>query len=463
MITELNFTNFKSWQSVKKMRLAPITGLFGTNSSGKTSILQLLLMLKQTIESTDRAQVLEFGDEKSLTNLGSFRDTVYGHVKPGAMAFGLQWDLAKSLDVTSPEDGTRTLFSTNQLSLNCEVDENGSERLSVSRLEYILPGHKFALIRKGQSGSKYELESEVDPEHARGAGSDFRFVRTQGRAWELPAPVKFYGFPDQVYATYQNAGFLSELQLAFENLFGRIYYLGPLREFPQRHYGWNGSEPADMGRRGERVVDALLAARERGADISPGHKKKHLTLEQRVASWLKDLGLIHSFSVQPVAKDSSIYQVRVQKTPSSAKVLITDVGFGVSQILPVLVLCYYAPEGSIILLEQPEIHLHPSVQSGLADVLIDVVKNRNVQIVVESHSEHLLLRLQRRVAEQIVTPEETALYFCEVESEGSKLIPLNVDFFGNITNWPAAFFGDEFGEMAAITKAAMQRKKGMRA
>jgi len=69
MLTELNVTNFKSWKKVSKMRMASITGLFGTNSSGKTSILQLLLMLKQTIESSDRAQVLEFGDEKSLTNL----------------------------------------------------------------------------------------------------------------------------------------------------------------------------------------------------------------------------------------------------------------------------------------------------------------------------------------------------------------------------------------------------------
>jgi predicted ATPase len=461
MITELSFTNFKSWQSVAKMRLAPITGLFGTNSSGKTSILQLLLMLKQTIESTDRAQVLEFGDEKNLTNLGSFRDAVYGHMKPGRMKFGLQWNLPKPLDVTSPEDRTRTLFSTDKLSFTCDVGENGSDRFAVSRLEYGLPGHKFALARKGQSGGKYELSSEAAPELVHGSEPDFRFVHKPGRAWALPAPVKFYGFPDQVYAYYQNAGFLSELQLAFENLFGRLYYLGPLREFPQRHYGWKGSEPADMGRRGERVVDALLAARERGANISPGFRKTRLTLEQRVASWLKELGLIHSFSVEPVAKDSSIYQVRVQKTPSSAKVLITDVGFGVSQILPVLVLCYYAPEGSIILLEQPEIHLHPSVQSGLADVLIDAMKNRKVQIVVESHSEHLLRRLQRRVAEQTIAPEKTALYFCEANSESSKLNPLNVDLFGNITNWPETFFGNEFDEMSAITKAAMKRKKGM--
>ncbi len=111
------------------------------------------------------------------------------------------------------------------------------------------------------------------------------------------------------------------------------------------------------------------------------------------------------------------------------------------------------------MLEQPEIHLHPSVQSGLADVFIDAAKNRNVQIVVESHSEHLLRRLQRRVAEQTIDPEKMALYFCEMDGDGSELVPLNVDIYGNILNWPDSFFGDEFGEMAAMTKAAMQRKK----
>ena len=288
----------------------------------------------------------------------------------------------------------------------------------------------------------------------------FRIGRNQGRPWGLPPPVKFYGFPDQVYAYYKNAGFLSDLQLAFEKLFGRLYYLGPLREFPRRHYPWNGSEPADMGRRGERVVDALLAARERGPYVSPGRGRgrKLQTLEERIAHWLKELGLIHDFSVDAIAENSNIYQVRVQKSPSSAKVLITDVGFGVSQILPVLVLCYYVPEKSIILLEQPEIHLHPSVQAGLADVFIDAVKHRNIQIILESHSEHLLRRLQRRIADETLTPKDTALYFCEMEKEASALTPLNLDSFGNIANWPKDFFGDEVGEMAETANAIVRRR-----
>lgn len=436
------------------MKFASITGLFGTNSSGKTSILQMLLLLKQTIESTDRAQVLEFGDEKSLTNLGSFNDIIFNHIKPGNLSFNISWKMANQLVATSPENHEDVIFSTDQIALKCNIVEDGSGRLSVSDLEYRVPnGDNYSLSKKGSSGSKYELKSN---------GSNFRFIHAPGRVWDLPHPVKFYGFPDQVYAYYQNAGFLSSLQLGFEDLFSHMFYLGPLREFPLRYYSWKGSEPADMGRRGERVVDALLAARGRGAYISPGYKKKRLSLEERVASWLKYLGLIYSFTVEPVAKDSSIYQVRVQKTPLSAKVLITDVGFGVSQILPVLVLCYYAPEGSIIFLEQPEIHLHPSVQSGLADVFIDAVRNRKVQIIVESHSEHLLRRLQRRIAEQSYDPKDTALYFCESDSDGSsRLRTLEVDLFGNIKNWPKSFFGDEFKELSAMTIAAMNRKKGI--
>jgi predicted ATPase len=146
-----------------------------------------------------------------------------------------------------------------------------------------------------------------------------------------------------------------------------------------------------------------------------------------------------------VAKEGgNIYRVKVRRNPGSPDVLITDVGFGVSQILPAIVLCYYAPAGSIIILEQPEIHLHPAVQAGLADVFIDAVKTRNIQIIFESHSEHLLKRLQRRIAEKVIKP-------------------LNLDLFGRIENWPKDFFGNQFEEMALTTRAAIERKKEQQA
>ncbi len=129
-----------------------------------------------------------------------------------------------------------------------------------------------------------------------------------------------------------------------------------------------------------------------------------------------------------------------------------------SQVLPVLVLCYYAPQGSTIILEQPEIHLHPAVQSVLADVFIDVIKNRNIQLIIESHSEHLLRRLQRRVAEEVLTPQQTALYFCDIQAGASHLNQLDLDMFGNIRNWPKDFFGDIAGDLVEMMDHGLERQ-----
>jgi len=454
MITKMFAQSFKSWKDTGEIRLAPITGLFGSNSSGKTSLLQLLLMLKQTTESSDRSQVLNLGDKGSLVELGTFRDVLFNHAEASTMRCGLEWSLPQSLIIDDPEHEGQTLFTGSSLAFDTEVDENGSGRMSVKKLDYGFAGQNFGMKRQLKAKDKFDLFPEK-----KAAGGNFRFTRTPGRAWPLPAPVKCYGFPAEAKAYYQNAAFLADMELAFEKQFSRIFYLGPLRDYPKREYTWAGSQPGDMGQRGERVVDALLASRERKERISRGKGRKSFTVEEFVAHWLKELKLIHSFSVEQIKEGSNLYQVWVQKSPTSARVLITDVGFGVSQILPVLTLCYYVPEGSTILMEQPEIHLHPSVQAGLADVFIDAVKSRKIQIILESHSEHMLKRLQRRIAEEELNTSDASLYFCEMKSGASTLRPLDLDIFGNITEWPEGFFGDEFGEMAAMTRAIMERKK----
>lgn len=449
MLTGLSLKNFKSWKLIPEMKLAPITGLFGSNSSGKTSILQLLLLLKQTADSPDRSQVLDLGDDRSLVSLGTFQDIVFGHDAQAGVSWKIDWALPKELVVANPEKPRSPLFTGRELSYSAEVAENGSGRTLVKRMSYGFAGRDFGMIRDAKVEGKYVLTPE--------SGS-FEFRRSPGRPWGLPPPVKCYGFPDQVRAYYQNAGFLSDFELSLEELFHQVYYLGPLREYPRRQYTWAGSQPADMGQRGERVIDALLAARERRKPISRGKGRDRFTVEQYVAFWLKKLGLIHSFSVEAIGEGGNLYQVWLEKNPGSARVLITDVGFGVSQILPVLALCYYAPEGSTLILEQPEIHLHPAVQAGLADVFIDAISTRRIQIIVESHSEHLLLRLQRRIAEQQFTADKASLYFCEVANGASKLVPLQLDLFGNIENYPHAFFGDAFEETAAMVEAASKRK-----
>lgn len=451
------------------MQFSKITGFFGPNSSGKTSILQLLLMLKQTAESSDRSQVLNFGDSNSLVNLGTFRDAIHhkyeqsvanGYSPQDALTleWSIGWDLPRPLIITNSESKGAVLFSPKNLKFSGSVRETGGKsarRMVSQNFEYHFDGdnklYTLGMERKRLDRDEYDLvHQNVD------------LKRTQGRPWPLPAPIKCYGFPSQAAGYYQNAEFLPDFNLAFEEFFGRVFYLGPLREYPQRQYVWGGGQPVDVGRRGEKVIDALLASRQIGRKISfgPGKRRKSMTVEEYVALWLHDLGLIHSFVVEAIAEGSNLYHVRVQKTASSPPVLITDVGFGVSQVLPVLTLCFYVPEGSTIILEQPEIHLHPLVQAGLADVFIDAIKKRKIQIILESHSEHLLTRLQRRIAEEAINSGDASLYFCERdEGSTSKILPLEMDAFGNIKNWPKDFFGDEFAERMAMVQAGIRRKQ----
>ena len=158
-------------------------------------------------------------------------------------------------------------------------------------------------------------------------------------------------------------------------------------------------------------------------------------------------------------RDNKNYEFRIQRGPKSIKVTLADIGYGVAQFLPVLVLSYYVPIGSTLILEEPGTHLHPKAQADIADLLIEVVNERNLQILVESHSEHLLTRLQRRIAEEKISSDQTALYFCENKNGSSKPIPLDLDELGNIKNWPKNFFGDEMGDLFAMTKAQMKRQK----
>ncbi len=456
MLTRIRLKNFKSWADTGDVALRPITGFFGANSSGKSSLLHAILLLKQTSDSQDRGLVFHFGDKSTPVDLGDFASVLHGHEAGSELQMLLDWQLGSPMVIKDTKNEDRIVASSSALGFSVSTaaaTAKGPGRPVVREMTYKVGDARFGMGRKLSRTTAYELRSTT-PDRP-----EFVFVRSVGRPRTLPGPEKCYGFPDLVRADYQNAGFLADLALALEQRLDRVAHLGPLRAHPERRYAWTGAQPADMGRAGEAVVDAILAARERDHKISPGYRKRRLTVEQYVAKWLKELRLIHDFCVVSVGDSGQLYEVRVRRTRRSADVLLTDVGFGVSQILPVLVLCLFVPEGSTVLLEQPEIHLHPSVQSGLADIMIDAWKNRKVQVIVESHSEHLLRRLQRRIADETIATGDVGLYFCDLGRRQSELRRLDLDVFGNVTNWPPGFFGDEFGEIAAMTRAAERRKE----
>lgn len=446
MLTRLRLRNFKSWKDTGDIALRPITAFFGANSSGKTSLLQSILLLKQTSESSDRAQVFHFGDRRTLVDLGDFESVAHGHEPSARLGLELDWEVDRPA-VVRDWKGTE-IAKSSDLGYTVTAGNGGtrSEGVTVEEMAHGIGECRFGM-RRNRKG--YELFRE---------GTDYRFLRRQGRPWPLPAPTRCYGFPAEVGAYYQNADFLVDREYEFAKALSRLRYLGPLRALPERRYFWTGAEPPDVGVAGELAVAAILAARKRGRVIARGKGRRRRSVEEQVAAWLREVGLVHDFSVVTLSEIAHLYQVVVRKTATSTPVPLPDVGFGVSQILPVLVLCYYAPEGSTIILEQPEIHLHPAVQSGLADIVIDAVAHRRVQILVESHSEHLLRRLQLRIADETLNTDQVGLWFCRTSRNKTAIEALNLDMYGAIRNWPDDFFGDQFGEVAELTELRMRRR-----
>ena len=374
MLTELQAINFKAWQNTGKIELAPITGLFGANGSGKSSLLQTLLLLKQSAHQP----TLNLGNEHSLLDLGSFRDIIHNHDQNSLLTLGIGWQPNTSLSLP---------ISTNE---PLEVNQITLESVVNSTLE----------IKRGC----YKLKT-VDE--------------------QLPMVCL-----DQS----------DDLSQSYTQELSQIYYLGPFRDQPKRLYQNTGLQPHDIGKRGEQAINALIA---------------YPALVEVVADWLKKLDLAQSFRLNQTA--NATYEVLVRHEATSPEVSITEAGLGVWQVLPIIIACHSLPKGSTLLIEHPELNLHPTSQFTLGDLFIEVAKTRNLQIIFESHSEQILQRLQSRMADETITSTKIALYHCQTKEYYSTITKLNLNEYGEITNWPQDFFGSVLTEMIKMSDNIQER------
>ena len=459
MLKRLTLRNFKSWERAD-LEFGRITGLFGANSSGKSSLAQFLLLMKQTKESSDRAVTLDL--DGRYVELGAPRDVVHGHDTDRNVEFDIRFDsparfatrdAATELSRIVPKAANGDL-ARRAVRASIAVDAQGAFRGRT--LSYDAGGAKFELRRKAAGDDEFELAASIPD-------AGFSFQRNRGRAWSLPGPAKAYRFPDEARTYFSNSGFLADLEAAFEDVLDRIYYLGPLREYPKRDYLWTRSRPADVGARGERTIEAIIAADADGRRHNIKKRGRRMLFSVVIAYWLKRMQLVEDFAVAEIAPGTNRWQAKVKTHADGSEVMLTDVGFGISQILPVIVLLYHVPADSTVILEQPEIHLHPSAQAELADLIIAAATHpdRRVQVILESHSEHLLLRLQRRMSEaQLLTNDDVALYFCRAARRTSVIERLELDEYGRIGNWPENFMGNAFSETAQAETARLERTIG---
>lgn len=262
---------------------------------------------------------------------------------------------------------------------------------------------------------------------------------------------------------------LSEASKKIESFGSRLVYLGPLRDDPRVAYPLGHTiSNLPVGEKGEFTAAYLEANRDKWVQfVSPEGRRTGRKLQEAVSMWCRHLGIADDVDVQSRGKLGHQLELEVggrRRDP-------TAIGVGASQLLPVVVLVLGADRGRLVLLEQPELHLHPKVQSRLGDFLSSA--RPDIRLLVETHSEYLITRLRRRVAEGVLNPDDLAVLFARqhisehvYEEEGeegterevfSEFRRLSLDEQGDFSAWPEDFFDALDDDTVHLAQAVMKR------
>lgn len=455
MIKSIEITNFKSIKSSGKIEIAPITIVMGPNSGGKSSLLKPFLLMKQTAESRDiQRSVLVDG---AYVKLGPYREYVHNHKLDKEVRFSVTfhpdnafvWRSRKKRDLK--EDRSIAYMAREEIipdSIELEVSfmAGANEQTINKQTRYLIKDEKLGVIQISKTrGSRGTFSGSIE------YGNDLYRYTPNKRS-------KFYDMFQSARGslglgkvnqqiTYNSYMLSSYVTRAFEIAFSKIYYLGPLRQEPAPLYGASSQRPQDVGKSGEDATTVLWVGRS---------EKKQKELKKKVEKWMERFQIASALRLHKIGP---FFQVYLTDWFTGIKSNLTDVGFGASQLLPVIVAGFYAPIDSLLIAEQPEIHLHPKAQTQLGDLLIAVSKEKK-SLLIETHSEHLLMRIQRRIADGTISPNSVAIYYCDPSSEGTNIKRIKIDEFGQLqSDLPAGFFDESFLETKAHIEEIVKRKQ----
>lgn len=248
----------------------------------------------------------------------------------------------------------------------------------------------------------------------------------------------------------------------------RLRYLGPLRDDPKMIYGLPPiPESKDVGTKGEFTAAILerhgldevycpLPPNDRSPDGLPSARLMRLL--DAVVLWLKHMGMVENITT--IDRGKMGVELSVQSSGFNHGLDLMNVGVGVSQVLPLLTMCLLAPKDSLILLEQPELHLHPKVQSILGDFFLGITA-LGKQCIIETHSERIINRIRRRIAEDQTneTMKLARIFFAEKQTSATSITTVEPNEFGAIPEWPKGFFDEGPDESQRIVEAATAKRQ----
>lgn len=414
----------------------PITLIFGNNSSGKSAFLSSILMLKQSVGSMDSEKPFIFNAKNGI-DIGSFEDAVFQHnvdfKKPMIFSFEVE------VDRTYKEIG---LNEGNSVVLSIKVAYNKKRRFNTLIGFDLLSMHDKRLImgmhkKTNAFSAKPHYETDLDVNISNLKVHWFNFIPLLSAVDEKISEM-----------IIMELSILSRhVAIDISKFLDRMAHVGPLRQEPQRTYHFTGETPVNVGRDGSNAPQILLL-------------DKYSATTKRIIDDVNSKLKIMGYSLSWDILKGGIAHIMLTDLSSNKEYNLKDVGFGISQLLPLLIQGYDLNESQFILLEQPEIHLHPSAQSNLGDFFIELSK-QNKFFIIETHSEHILLRLRRRIADKTISNEDVNIYFVERKDGKSIISNIKLDDYGQMVSVPdgfKSFFSDDYNETMEIVEAISKRK-----
>ena len=419
MFTGVRVSNLRAIADSGPLELPSLCLLTGPNSSGKTSLLDSLLVARQTVDSRD--QQLPLVVNGSYVDLGDYGDLIHHHDVSRNLSVEYEFELPRHgfIRFAALPPNAKTV----RLRAEFKYNKKTFQAYPVS-VEYSLPGTDISItkIRIDRLRSRLQIR-RGSTQTAR------RTVETASQFHVLT--VQYFRFSGQE----EIAELIWALPAIFEDAVRRMFYLGPFRERPRRFYTATLETPQDVGVRGETAPQAIWAANRT--------VKERRRVLHRINHWLRKIGVSDDLQVRRIR--GSYFSLTVVDPQSHVESSLADVGFGVSQVLPVVVQTAFVKPRSTLIFEQPEIHLHPAAQLELGDMFVDTAVSGN-QVLVETHSEHLIRRVQTRIASGSIKPSDVGIYYIANSEDGAQFTRIGIGEDGRFTEIPAGFFDQGLGE-----------------
>lgn len=482
MITELGLENFRLYSKLSNIVLKPLSIFCGVNSCGKSSILKSLALMKQSVTSEKNGAVICLNGE--YVHLGRFKDIVLNH--------NTREEISLRFDMTVPDEYInefKAIFFSKEKNI-LQKNNNGFFLKIDYKIKWDIGRatryrHLPAIFIKEFRFSTYTILGNGNIYYG-GSGHfkhtksntyivNYENVQFRWHKWDkalkgenLKIRMNFENMlPEVSFDESRGNKIWPVIEICWatsriiKHEFSKIEYIGPLRDQPSRKYVYD-EDANKIGILGENA--AYIYSKEKQnkvdrlyyCDSGTFTSRSINTIGRATSEWMTSMG------AQDIDSENKEDVIGIDMSSShltTTRVSIADVGFGVSQIFPIVLEGIRMKSGSTLLLEQPEIHLHPNLQLRLADFLIATsISGRN--IIVETHSDHLINRIVRRIVEDndLRLKERIGVYFIQMGDSTPHLTEIEINSSLGIVNWPKGFCDQAASEQKAIIKAGLAKR-----